>query len=66
MAVSNVHFKCNKKCYGQKDGLAMGASLAVMLANLWLKNYEKCLEIDIPQKIDILEDMIAKCPKCKN
>ena len=20
MAVSNVHFKCNKKCYGQKDG----------------------------------------------
>ena len=66
MAVSNVRFKCNKKCYGQKDGLAMGASLAVMLANLWLKNYEKFLEMDIPQKIDILEDMIAKCPKCKN
>ena len=66
MAVSNVHFKGNKKCYGQKDGLAMGASLAVMLANLWLKDYEKFLETSIPQKIDILEEMIAKCPKCKN
>ena len=66
MAVSNVHFKCNKKSYGQKDGLAIGASLAVMLANLWLKDYEKFLDMDIPQKIDILEDMIAKCPKCKN
>ena len=66
MAVSNVHFKCNKKCYGQKDGLAMGASLAVMLANLWLKDYENFLEMNIPQKIDILEEMIAKCPKCKN
>ena len=66
MAVSNVHFKCNKKCYGQKGGLAMGASLAVMLANLWLKDYENFLDMDIPQKIDILEDMIAKCPKSKN
>ena len=44
----------------------MGASLAVMQANLWLKDYEKFLEMDIPQKIDILEDMIAKCPKCQN
>ena len=65
-AVSNVHLKCNKKCYGQKNVLAMGASLAVMQANLWLKEYEKLLEMDIPQKIDILEDMIAKCPKCQN
>ena len=32
MAVSQVHFKCN--------GLAMGASLAVILANPWLKQYE--------------------------
>ena len=34
MAVSQVHFKCNETWYGQKDGLAMGASLAVILANL--------------------------------
>ena len=34
LAVTNVHFKCNDKWYCQKDGLAMGASLAVILANL--------------------------------
>ena len=43
MAVSQVHFKCNETWYVQKDGLAMGASLAVILANLWLKQYETAL-----------------------
>ena len=38
MAVSQVHFKCNETWCVQKDGLAMGASLAVILANLWLRN----------------------------
>ena len=33
-AVSKVHFNCNGLWYVQKDGLAMGASLAVILANL--------------------------------
>ena len=56
MAVSDVHFKCNDTWYVQKDGLAMGESLALILANLWLKDYEKDLVINIPQKIDILED----------
>ena len=37
MAVSQVHFKCNETWYIQKDGLIMGASLAVILTNLWLK-----------------------------
>ena len=40
MAVSKVYFKCNDSWYVQVDGLAMGASLAVILANLWLKEYE--------------------------
>ena len=39
MAVSEVLFKCNKTWYVQKDSLAMGASLAVILANLWVKHY---------------------------
>ena len=30
MAVSQVHFKCNETWYVQKDGLAVGASLAVL------------------------------------
>ena len=34
MAVGQVHFKYNETWYNQKDGLAMGASLAVILANL--------------------------------
>ena len=29
-AVTNVHFKCNKLCYTQSDGLAMGSSLGVI------------------------------------
>ena len=49
MAVSQVHFKCNETWYVQKDGLAMGASLAVILANLWLKQYETALSRDIPE-----------------
>ena len=38
LAVSKVYFKCNDSCYVQVDGLAMGASLALILANLWLKS----------------------------
>ena len=34
LAVTNVHFKCNESWYCQKDGLAMGASLAVILFEL--------------------------------
>ena len=30
--------------YTQSDGLAMGASLAVILANLWMKSFEKSLQ----------------------
>ena len=38
LAFSKVHFKSNNLWYIQTDGLAMGASLVVKLANLWLKN----------------------------
>ena len=40
LAVSKAHFKCNGLWYVQKDGLAMGASLAVKLANFGSKNTE--------------------------
>ena len=65
MAVINVHFKCNDICYVQKDGLAMGASLPVILANRWLKVYEKVLAMDIPQNIYNLEDMNGKRPNAR-
>ena len=38
LAVTNVQFKCNKMWYTQSDGLALGTSLSVMLANLWMKS----------------------------
>ena len=65
MAETNVHFKFNDTWYVQKDGLDMGSSLAVILANVWLKDDEKVLAMDIPEKIDVLEDMNGKYPKCK-
>ena len=44
MAVSQVHFKCNETWYAQKDGLAMGASLAVFFSKSLaeaVRNYNK-------------------------
>ena len=49
LAVTNVHFKCNESSYCQKDGLAMGASLAVILANLWMKSWEQQLKLQTPK-----------------
>ena len=43
LAVSKVHLKRNGLWNVKKDGLAMYASLAVTLANLWLKEYESAL-----------------------
>ena len=48
LAVTNVHFKCNEVWYCQKDGLAMGASLALILANLWMKSWEPQLKLQTP------------------
>ena len=44
LAVTNVHFKCNGICYVQSDGLAMGASLAVILVNVKMKSFETSLQ----------------------
>ena len=49
LAVTNVHFKCNESWYCQKDRLAMGASLAVILANLWMKSWEPQLKLPTPK-----------------
>ena len=55
LAVSKVHFKCNGLWYVQKDGLAMGSSLAVILVNLWLKEYEPALKKEVP-KLTVLNE----------
>ena len=63
--MSKVHFKCNDLWYVQKDGLAMGASLAVILANLWLKEYEPALKKEVP-KLTVLNEVNKEvCPGCQ-
>ena len=49
LAVVNVHFKCNESGYCQKDGLALGATLAVTLANLCVKSWEPQLKLQTPK-----------------
>ena len=82
LAVKNVHFKCNKMWYTQSEGLAMGASLAVTLANLWMRSIEKSLqkpkkgrEIKTPDRKVICIDYNRRvtfrgkgieCESCKN
>ena len=44
LAVTNAHFKCNGIWNAESDGLAMGASLAVILANVWMKLFEASLQ----------------------
>ena len=66
MAVSKVYFKCNDSWYVQIDGLAMGASLAVFLANLRLKEYEFALRQEIPVGTEVqqINDKKGLCPCC--
>ena len=64
MAVSQVHFKCNETWYVQKDGLAMGTSLAVILANLWMQQYKTALSRDISEMFLPEKDLHEICPEC--
>ena len=64
MAVSRVHFKCNETWYVQEDGWEIGASLAVFLANIWLKQYETALSRVIPEIFLPEKDLNGICPEC--
>ena len=65
LAVSKVHFKCNGLWYVQKNGLAMGASLAVILVNLWLKEYEPAIKKEVPKLTVLNEGNKEVCPGCQ-
>ena len=65
LAVSKEHFKYNGMWYVQKDGLAMGASLQVILANLLLKEYEPALKKELPKSTVLNEDNKEVCPGCQ-
>ena len=49
IAITNVHFKCNESWYCQKGGSTMGASLAVILANVWMKSWEPQVKLQTPK-----------------
>ena len=64
MAISQVHFKCNETWYVQKDGLAMGASLAVIFCKSWRKQYETALSRDIPEMFLPEKNLHGIFPEC--
>ena len=66
MAVSKEYFKCNDSWYVIVDGSAMGASLAVILAKLWLKEFEFALRHEIPvgTVIQQINDTNGLCTCC--
>ena len=64
LAVTNVHFKCNGIWYVQSDGLAMGASLAVILANVWMKSFEASLQKPKLSENFSRSDQNGKCKDC--
>ena len=49
----------------KKDGLALSASLAVVLANLWLKEYEPASMKKIPKLSVLYDDNKEDCPGCQ-
>ena len=65
LAVSKIHFKRNGLWYKQEYSSDMGASLAVILTNLWLKEYEPALKKEVP-KLTVLKEVNKEvCPGCQ-
>ena len=62
-AVDQVHFQCNDMWYTQKDGLAMEASLVVILAILWMKDVGLDVKKEILKFCKPLEDLNGICPE---
>ena len=51
LVVTSFHFKCNGIWYVQSDGLDMGASLAVVLANLWMKSFAALQKPELSESV---------------
>ena len=62
--MTNVHFKCNGIWYVQSDGLALGASLAVKQANVWMKFFEASLQKPKLSENISRSDQNGKCKDC--
>ena len=64
LAVTNVLFKCNGIWYVQSDGLATGASLAVIRAKVWMKSFEASLQKPEFSENNSRSDQNGKCKDC--
>ena len=67
LAVGQLHFKRNDMWYTQQDVLAMGASLADKVANLWKKEFEPVLRKEIPKNLQAnwRSKWHGICPECR-
>ena len=69
IAVTEVWFMSGTDWYIQKDGVAMGASMAVVLANLWLKKFEENIALEASDTHDtpttvVVQNAPYPCGKC--
>ena len=64
LAVNIVHFESNDNWYCQREGLAIGASLAVVLPIIWINSPEQklCDESQTPNVR--IKDPKEKCSDC--
>ena len=53
LAVNNVWLMPGEIWYTKKDGVAMGAALAVVLANIWINKMESSIACDNPQQFHL-------------
>ena len=60
LAVTEVHFMACGQWFLQKDGVAMGSSLAVFLANLWPKKFEEKIRLEVTRPPSTVESNICK------
>ena len=65
LALTNVLFKCCGRWYRQTEGLAMGSSLSVVLANIWMNTFEDTLARVEPISVrNNPKDNIFPCGSC--
>ena len=64
LAVHKFHFKSKDNWYCQKDCLAMGATLAVVLAKIWMKSFEEKLSDESQTPSVRIKDPKEICPDC--
>ena len=65
LALTNILFKCCGRWYRQTEGLAMGSSLSVVLANIWMNTFEDTLaRVEPISARNNPKDNIVPCGGC--